>query len=372
MPVLASELMELNMGPQHPSTHGVLRLRLLLDGERIVECDPVIGYLHRGTEKLAEEKDFRQAVYYTDRTDYVAAAHGNLAWCETAEKLMGIAVPRRAQFLRVVYTELSRISSHLLWLATHALDIGAMTVFLYCFREREKILDMFTEFCGARLTLNIFRIGGFYQDMTAPMEQRIREFCREFPGYVDEYETLLSKNRIWLRRTKGVGVLTKEQCIALGLSGPVARASGLDWDLRKTNPYEVYSELDFKVPVFTEGDTYARYLQRLEEMRQCVRIIEQALDKMPEEGPLMAPENEKASKPMKPPAGEIYHKVESPKGELGIYVVTDGKLKPARWKMRSPCFCNLQALPVMAKGHLVADVVAIIGTLDPVFGEVDR
>ncbi len=371
MPELSGELMEINMGPQHPATHGVFRVKLWLDGERIVECEPVIGYLHRGTEKLAEERDFRQAVYYTDRTDYVAAAHGNLVWVEAAERLLQIKVPRRAQYLRVVYTELSRIASHLLWLATHALDIGAMTIFLYAFREREKILDLFTEFCGARLTLNIFRIGGFYHDITPAMALRIRKFCDEFPGYVAEYETILTKNRIWLRRTQDVGVLSREDAIAIGASGPVARGSGIDWDIRKSNPYEVYPELDFKIPVEPAGDTYARYLVRMEEMRQSTRIVLQALEGLPE-GELMAAENKKASKPIRPPAGEIYHRIESAKGELGIYVVTDGKPKPYRWKMKSPCFANLQALPMMVRGHLLADVVAVIGTLDPVFGEVDR
>lgn len=372
MPDFRSELMEVNMGPQHPATHGVLRLKLWLDGERIAACEPVIGYLHRGTEKLAEHKDYRMATYYTDRTDYLAAAHGNLAHVETVEKLAKIKVPERAQYIRVVYTELCRIASHLVWLATHGLDIGAMTVFLYCFREREKVLDIFTEFCGARLTLNIFRIGGFYQDMTAPMAGRIRAFCKEFPGYIDEYETLLTHNRIWLKRTKDVGVLSKKDALDWGVSGPVARGSGINWDIRKSNPYEVYSEMDFDVPVFSEGDTYARYLVRCEEMRQSVRIVLQALEKMPSGGDLMAPENQKSSKPFKPPKGEVYHRTESAKGELGVYLVSNGTTKPLRWKIKSPSFANLQALPAMVENHLLADVVAVVGTLDPVFGEVDR
>ncbi len=365
------EIMEINMGPQHPATHGVMRLKLWLDGERIVKCEPVIGYLHRGTEKLCESRDYKQITYFTDRTDYIAAAAGNLAHVMAVEKLLGIEIPKRAQYMRVIFAELGRIANHLVWLATHALDIGAMTILMYAFREREVILDIYEEFCGARLTLNIMKIGGFYNDITPELMAKIDEFCKTFPALEAEYETILNKNRIWLGRTVGIGILSKEDGINLGISGPALRGSGVPWDVRKDQPYCSYDDFDFDVPVENNCDTYDRYLVRMEEMRQSCRIIRQAISKMPD-GDVIHPDYKKATKPVKPPAGEVYFRTESPKGELAIYIKSDGSAKPYRWKMRSPCFANLMALPKMVEGHYVADVIAVIGTLDPVLGEVDR
>jgi NADH-quinone oxidoreductase subunit D len=359
--------MEINMGPQHPSTHGVLRLKLKLDGEKIVETDPVIGYLHRGCEKLGEDRTYPQAVVYTDRMDYVAAFSENLVYMEAVEKLLGIEVPPRAQYMRVVLAELQRIASHLLWLATHALDLGAMTVLLYCFREREQILDLFEAYCGARLTLNATRVGGMYEDFPEGFENETRRFCEVLPGRIDDYHRLLTKNRIWQHRTKDVGIISGEDALDWGLTGPCLRASGVDYDSRKAIPYEAYPDLEFDVPLGKTGDTYDRYLVRMEEMRQCRRIILQALDKMPD-GPVRA----KVGKRLKPPKGEVYHVNEGPRGELGVYMISDGTERAYRCRFRSPCFVNLQALPVMAKGHLVADIVALIGTLDVVLGCVDR
>ncbi len=363
-----SEIIELNMGPQHPSTHGVLRLKLKLDGETIVGLEPEIGYLHRGVEKLAESFTYLQALNLTDRLDYVAAISNNLGYIETLEKLGGIEVPRKAKYFRTLMTELGRLSSHLLWLATHALDIGAMTVFLYAFREREFILDMFEMVTGGRLLTTAFRYGGLKDDIPKELEQKIRDFIKIFPGRLADYEALLTKNRIWMKRTKQVGVISAEDAINLGLSGPVLRGSGVRFDIRKAEPYEAYGELDWEMAVEDGCDTYARYLVRLEEMRQSLRIVEQALDGMPE-GEFRA----KAPKVLKLPKGEVYHSIEAPKGELGYYLISDGKgTGPYRLKVRGPSFVNLQGLKPMAMGHMVADVVAIIGTLDVVLGEVDR
>ncbi len=358
----------INMGPQHPSTHGVLRVVLRLDGEKVIDADVVIGYLHRGVEKLSESRSWAQIVLLTDRLDYVSAATSNVGYCETVEKLMAIEVPRRAKYLRVILSELQRIASHLLWLGTHAMDTGAMTVFLYAFRERELILDLFEEYCGARLTYNSMRIGGLPQDLPPSWDRKVLEFCRILEGKLEEYETLLTGNRIWLERTKGVGVLDGAEALALGLSGPPLRGSGVRRDVRKDEPYAAYDEMEFDVPLGVAGDTYDRYVVRMQEFRQSIRIIRQAMQGIPE-GPILG----KVPRLIKPPAGEVYHAIESPKGELGFFIVSDGKsTSPYRFRVRPPSFCNLQALPRLAKGHLIADVVALIGSLDVVLGEVDR
>jgi NADH-quinone oxidoreductase subunit D len=362
------EEMELNFGPQHPSTHGVLRLKLKVDGERVVDCYPIIGYLHRGTEKLFELHPFFQNVPHTDRMDYVAAATNNLAYVGAVEKLVGLTVPPRARYIRTILAELQRISSHLLWLATHAIDIGAMTPFFYCFREREEVLDLFEEYCGARLTLNCMRPGGQPYDLPVGWIGRCRDFVERFPAKVDDYEGLLTENRIWKRRTVGVGVLAPELALEYGITGPMLRGSGIAFDLRKASPYEAYGEVEFDVPVRSNGDTYDRYLVRMEEMRQAARIVRQCLDKLPE-GPVMA----KRPRVLKAPAGgEVYHSIEGPKGEIGFYLVGDGTPNPYRCRVRPPSLLNLQVVPELARGMLVADLVAIIGTTDIVLGEVDR
>jgi NADH-quinone oxidoreductase subunit D len=358
----------INMGPQHPSTHGVLRVVLKLDGERVIAADCVIGYIHRGIEKLSENRDWTQIILLTDRIDYVAAATNNLGYCQTVEKLMEIEVPRRARYLRTVLAELQRIASHCLWLGTHAMDIGAMTVLLYAFREREFVLDLFEEYCGARLTYNSMRVGGLPLDIPPGWDRKVRSFCDLMEGKLDDYETLLTNNRIWLQRTRGVGVISGEEAIGLGLCGPPLRGSGVSRDLRKDEPNAAYEEFDFDIPLGTRGDTYDRYLIRMEEFRQAIGIIRQALDGLPE-GPVMG----KVPRLIKPPAGETYHAIESPKGELGYFLVSDGKsTNPYRFRVRPPSFCNLQGLKRLVKGHLVADVVALIGTIDIVLGEVDR
>ena len=362
-----AEEMVLNMGPQHPSTHGVLRVILKLDGETVTDLDCDIGYLHRGVEKIAEHDTYAMITPYWDRLDYVAAVSNDLCYVEGVEKLLQVEVPKRAEYLRVILTELQRIASHLLWLGTHAIDIGAVTVLLYCFREREEILKIFEDFIGARLTAHAFRIGGLWWDAYPEFEQRLREFLKILPGRIDEYETLLNTNRIWLSRTVGIGVLPAEEAINLSLTGPVLRGSGVKYDVRKAQPYSAYSDFEFEIPVGENGDTYDRYLCRMAEMRQSAFIIEQALDGLPE-GPVMA----KVPKVIKPPVGEIYHAIEAPKGEIGVYLVSDGTGKPYRMRIRPPSYINLQSLKRMAIGHLVADVVAIIGTIDIVLGEVDR
>ena len=358
----------LNMGPQHPSTHGVLRVVLKLDGERVVDADCVIGYIHRGVEKLCENRDWTQIILLTDRIDYVAAATNNLGYVEAVEKLMQVEVPRRALYLRTVLAELQRIASHCLWLGTHAMDIGAMTVLLYAFREREFVLDLFEEFCGARLTYNSMRVGGLPLDIPPGWDDKVLSFCDLMEGKLIEYETLLTNNRIWLQRTRNVGVISGEEATSLGLCGPPLRGSGVSRDLRKDEPNAAYSEFDFDVPLGTHGDTYDRYLIRMDEFRESIRIIRQAVEGLPE-GPVMG----KVPRLLKPPAGETYHAIESPKGELGYFLVSDGKsTNPYRFRVRPPSFCNLQGLKRMVKGHLVADVVALIGTIDIVLGEVDR
>ena len=357
----------INMGPQHPATHGVLRVILKLDGEKVLGSECVIGYLHRGVEKIAEHRTYGQFAPYVDRMDYVAAVSNGLGYCEAVEKLLGVEAPPRAKYVRTILTELNRIASHLLWLGTHALDLGAITPLFYCFREREEILKIFEAYCGARLTTHAFRIGGLQYELYDGFEEQVKAFCDFCPGKIDEYETLLTHNRIWLERTKAVGILTAEQAIDLGVTGPVLRASGVKWDIRKAKPYAAYEEFEFDIPTGTNGDTYDRYLVRMEEMRQALRIIRQAVGRIPT-GPIMA----KVPKVIKPAAGEIYHSIEAPKGELGYLVVSDGSTQPYRVRVRPPSFVNLQALDLMVRGHLVADVVAIIGTIDIVLGEVDR
>jgi NADH-quinone oxidoreductase subunit D len=367
-PMLDTNEMVLNMGPQHPSTHGVLRIVLHLDGERVADSDIVIGYLHRGIEKLSENRDWTQIILLTDRMDYVAAASTNLGYCETVEKLMSIEVPRRARYVRTVLNELQRIASHCLWLGTHAMDIGAMTVFLYAFRERELILDLFEEYCGARLTYNSQRIGGLPLDVPPGWDRKVLEFCDIMDSKVDEYETLLTHNRIWLERTRNIGIISGSEAVAIGMCGPALRGSGVPRDVRKDEPYAAYDEVEFDVPIGDRGDTYDRYLVRLEEFRQSTRIIRQGIEGLPE-GPFIG----KVPRLIKPPAGETYHAIESPKGEIGFFIVSDGRsTNPYRFRVRSPSFCNLQALPRLIRGHLVADVVALIGSIDIVLGEVDR
>lgn len=384
--------MTISMGPQHPSTHGVLRLELVLDGEMVVKCTPDIGYLHTGMEKLFEYKKYQQGIVITDRMDYLNPLGNNLAYVMAVEKLLGLEIPERAKVIRVLMCELQRIASHLVWLGTHALDIGAMTVFFYCFREREKILNLIEAASGGRLTPSYFRIGGLMMDLPAGFERRARQFTDNFPKAVDEFHNLLSGNRIFQRRTQGVGIVTAEDAIDLGLTGPILRASGVGIDLRKVNPYTGYETYDFDVPVEQDGDVWARYMVRMRELRESLKICEQALSRLAP-GPVKAdapkvvlPEREAMKTHMDAlihhflivaegfnvPAGEVYHAIEASKGELGVYVKSDGGPKPARVHFRGPSFVNLSALPHMCEGEMVADVIAIIGSIDIVLGEVDR
>ncbi len=346
---LDSNELIINMGPQHPATHGVLRVILKLDGEKVLGTECVIGYLHRGVEKIAENRTYTMFNPYVDRMDYVAAVSNGLGYCEAVEKLLNIEAPPRAKYIRVILTELNRLASHMLWLGTHALDIGAITPLFYTFRDREEILKIFEKYCGA----------GFEED--------VKKFLKFVTPKIDEYEELLTTNRIWVERTRGVGFISAADCKGLGVTGPVLRASGVKWDLRKAQPYAAYSDFDFEIPTGENGDTFDRYMVRMQEMRQSLRIIEQAVGKIPD-GPIMA----KVPKVMKPPVGEIYHSIEAPKGELGYFIVSDGSTQPYRVRVRPPSFVNLQALDQMVRGQLVADVIAVIGTLDIVLGEVDR
>jgi NADH-quinone oxidoreductase subunit D len=364
---LDSTELVLNFGPQHPSTHGVLRVIVKLDGEMVTGTDCVIGYLHRGVEKIGENRTYTQFAPYVDRMDYVAAPSNGLGYCLAIEKLLGVEATPRAQAVRVILTELNRIASHLVWLGTHALDIGAITPLFYCFREREYILNIYEKYCGARLTTHAFRIGGLQYETYEGFEQECLEFCDLFLPKVDEYESLLSGNRIWVERQRGVGILKTADCKAYGVTGPMLRAAGEKWDLRKAQPYSGYQNYDFDVPVGEFGDNFDRYMVRMEEMRQSVRIVRQAVAALPE-GPIMA----KVPKVIKPPVGEVYVSIEAPKGELGYYVVSDGSTQPYRVRVRPPSFINLQALGKMARNCLVADLIAIIGTTDIVLGEVDR
>jgi NADH-quinone oxidoreductase subunit D len=364
---LDSTELVLNMGPQHPSTHGVLRVILKLDGEKVLGTECIIGYLHRGVEKIAENRTYAQFNPYVDRMDYVAAISNGLGYCLAVEKLLNVEAPPRAQAVRVILTELNRIASHLLWLGTHALDIGAITPVFYCLREREEALKIFEKYCGARLTTHAFRIGGLLYETYEGFEQEVIQFCDMFLPKVDEYEELLTNNRIWVGRLKDVGILSAEECKEFGVTGPVLRAAGVKWDLRKEQPYSGYEKYDFEIPIRQNGDTYDRYVVRMEEMRQSVRIMRQAVAAIPE-GPVMG----KVGKVIKPPVGEAYVSIEAPKGELGYYIVSDGSTQPYRCRVRPPSFVNLQALDRMIRGGLVADVVAVIGTLDIVLGEIDR
>jgi NADH-quinone oxidoreductase subunit D len=409
----------MNFGPQHPAAHGVLRLVLELDGEVIQRADPHIGLLHRATEKLAEHKTYLQSVPYMDRLDYVSMMCNEHAYCLAIEKLLGIDVPLRAQYIRVMFDEITRILNHLLWLGAHGLDIGAMTVFLYCFREREDLMDCYEAVSGARLHAAYYRPGGVYRDLPEHMPQYaespfrnkdaikrlnasrqgslldfIEDFATRFPKLVDQYETLLTDNRIWKQRTVGVGVVSAERAKALGFTGPMLRGSGVEWDLRKKQPYEVYDRVQFDIPVGTNGDCYDRYLVRIEEMRQSNRIVRECIDWLRNNpGPVIT-DNHKVAPPSRlemktnmeelihhfklftegvhVPEGEVYAAVEAPKGEFGIYLISDGANKPYRLKIRAPAFAHLAAMDEMVKGHMLADVVAIIGTQDLVFGEVDR
>jgi NADH-quinone oxidoreductase subunit D len=318
-------------------------------------------------EKIAENRTYAQFAPYTDRMDYVAAVTNGMGYVEAVEKLLGVEIPPRAQYTRMILAELQRLASHLLWLGTHALDLGAMTPVFYTFREREEILKIFEKYCGARLTTHAFRIGGLQYDLYDGFEQECLKFCDYLPPKIDEYEQLLTKNRIWINRTRGVGVLSAEDAVAYGVTGPVLRGSGVKWDIRKAQPYEAYDKVEFEVPTGTHGDTYDRYLVRMQEMRQSVRIIRQCVERLAP-GPIFG----KVGKVIKPPVGEVYHSIEAPKGELGYFVVSDGSTNPYRVRVRPPSFVNLQALDIMIRGHLVADVVAVIGTLDIVLGEVDR
>ena len=391
-PPPGTQTMTLNMGPHHPSTHGVLRLILELDGETVVRCSPDIGYLHTGIEKTAEGKTYSQAITLTDRIDYLCPLTNNLCYVLAVEKLLGLEAPPRAQWLRVLLNELTRLNSHLVWLGTHALDIGAASVFLYCFREREELLSIFEMASGQRMMTSYFRVGGVALPPPLGFFERIAKFLSYFPDRIDEYEALLTENRIWIGRTRGVGYISGEDAIALGVTGPILRASGIAWDLRKSNPYSSYDKFQFQVPVRTEGDVYARYLVRLEEMRESVKIAHQALEGLPE-GPTMAdaphvvlPEREKMKTEMEAliyhfkivtegfrvPPGEVYQAVESPRGMMAYYVVSDGTSHPYRMYVRAPSFANLRALPKMVEGRLIADVVACIASIDIVLGEIDR
>src|SRR5579863_8683276 len=391
-PAAGQRRMILNMGPQHPSTHGVLRLMIELDGETVMKCLPEIGFLHTGIEKEFEVKNYQQAVTLTDRVDYLAPLSMNLGYCLSVEKLLGMEIPPQAQWMRVMLTELTRLNSHLVWLGTHAMDIGAMSVFLYCFREREDILRIFEMFSGQRMMTSYFRIGGLALEPPRGWYQRIKQFIDAFPSKVDEYENLLTNNRIWTGRTRGVGVISVEDMLDLGVTGPMLRAAGLKIDARKDEPYSSYEKFDFEVPTRTENDVYARYLVRIEEMRQSSRIVQQAMDGMPS-GPWKAddqhvvlPDREKMKTQMEAliyhfkivtegfrvPEGEVYQVIESPRGELAYYTVSDGTTKPYRVFMRVPSFGNLQATSKMVEGTLIADVIASIGSMDFVLGDVDR
>jgi NADH-quinone oxidoreductase subunit D len=364
---LDSTELVLNMGPQHPSTHGVLRVIVKLDGEKVLGTDCVIGYLHRGVEKLGENRTYQQFAPYVDRMDYVASVSNGLGYCLAVEKLLGVEAPPRAQVVRVILTELNRIASHLIWLGTHALDIGAITPLFYCMRERELALNIFEKYCGARLTTHAFRIGGLQYETYDGFEKEVLDFCDVFLPKADEYEELLTGNRIWVDRMRNVGLLNAADCKAFGVTGPLLRAAGEKWDLRKAQPYSGYEKYDFEIPTGERGDNFDRYIVRMEEMRQSVRIMRQAVASIPA-GPIMA----KVPKVIKPPVGDVYVSIEAPKGELGYYIVSDGTTLPYRVRVRPPSFVNLQALDRMSKGALVADLVAIIGTIDIVLGEVDR
>jgi NADH-quinone oxidoreductase subunit D len=392
-PVGTAKTMVLNMGPQHPSTHGVLRVLLELDGENVVSAVPDLGYLHTGIEKSCEDKTYSQAITLTDRMDYLNPLGNNLVYCLAVEKLLDLKVPKRVQYIRVMLAELQRISSHMVWLGTHALDMGAMSVMLYCFREREEILKIFERFAGQRMMTSYIRIGGLALQLPAGWREMVKRLVDNTPARIDQYEALLTENPIWQGRLKGVGYLPPETLIHLSTTGPGLRAAGVAYDNRKAFPYSSYEEFDFNVPTRTESDCFARYLVRVAEMRESIKIVKQAMDKITDEGEFKAdapgiipPEREKMKTEMEaliyhfkiftegfsPPPGEAYVTVESPRGELGCFIASDGSPKPLRVHFRGPSFVNLQALPYMVKGQLIADTVACIGTIDIVLGEVDR
>ncbi len=382
----------LSLGPQHPSTHGVLRLVLELEGETVVRALFDIGYLHTGFEKSFEALTYSQGITLTDRMDYLAPLSNNLGYCLALEKLLNLEAPPRAQWIRVLLTELTRIQSHLVWLGTHAIELGAMSVFLYCFREREDILRIFEHVSGQRMMTSYFRVGGLALEPPLGWLQRVEKFTKTFPARIEEYETLLTKNPIWLRRTVGIGQISGADAVALGLSGPSLRASGVNWDIRKAQPYSSYDKFEFNVPTRTEGDVYARYLVRVDEMRESLKIVRQAMDGLPE-GPIKAnaphivlPDRESMKTSIEaliyhfklvtegfhPPVGEVYQTIESPRGEIGFYIVSDGSPKPWRCHVRAPSFANLQSLIKMVEGRLLADTIACIASLDTVLGEIDR
>jgi NADH-quinone oxidoreductase subunit D len=392
-PIGPAQTMVLNMGPQHPSTHGVLRVILEMDGEIVVKAQPVIGYLHTGIEKSCEAKTYSQIVTLTDRIDYLAPLSNNLGYCLAVEKILGVEIPKRAQYIRVLLAELTRCASHLVWLGTHAIDLGAMTVFLYTFREREEILKIFEYLSGQRMMTSYFRPGGLALEPPADWLDRVKRVVNNLPGHIDEYEDLLTKNKIWLGRTVGVGLLSATDAIALGCTGPLLRASGVNYDVRKAFPYSSYDEFDFNVQTQTAGDCYARYQVRVAEIRESIKIVKQAMERIPAEGPfraelpgIIAPSREEMKTSIEgliyhfkiftegftPPAGEVYQAIESPRGELGVFVKSDGSAHPVRVKFRTPSFVNLQSLPALCEGRMIADVVACIGTTDIVLGEVDR
>ena len=382
----------LSMGPQHPSTHGVLRLVLELEGERVVRALYDIGYLHTGFEKSFEHLTYSQDITLTDRMDYLAPLSNNLGFCLAVEKLLDLEIPPRAQWIRVLLTELTRIQSHLVWLGTHAIDLGAMSVFLYCFREREDILHIFEMVSGQRMMTSYFRIGGLALEPPLGWLKRVEKFIKKFPDRLEQYEGLLKENPIWLRRTQGVGTISAEDAVAFGVSGPSLRGSGVKWDVRKREPYSSYEKFNFEIPTRPEGDVYARYRVRVAEMRESLKIVEQAMAGLPEgrvkaNAPhIVMPERESMKTSIEaliyhfkivtegfhPPVGEVYQSIESPRGELGFYVVSDGSPRPFRCHVRAPSFANLQALPKMIEGRLIADVVACIGSIDVVLGEIDR
>ncbi|MGE5679625.1 MAG: NADH dehydrogenase (quinone) subunit D [Bacillota bacterium] len=384
--------MILNMGPQHPATHGVLRLLLRLDGETVMACVPELGYLHRGYEKMAENMSYLEFIPHTDRLDYTSTMCNNVAYVLAVEKLLGVEVPKRAQYIRMLMSELSRIAGHLIAIGTFAMDVGALTILLWAFREREKIQDVYDRVAGARFTTSYTRIGGVAADVDDEAIAMIREFIDNFDPAVNEMEKMLNTNRIFVDRLEGIGVLSREEAIRLGVTGPTLRGSGVEYDVRRANPYLFYNEIDFKVPVYNEGDCLARYFVRVDEVRESAKIVRQILEKMPK-GEVRANSPKKVL-PQKteiytkmeelihdfmivnfgvnPPVGEVYSSVENPKGELGFYIVSNGKGSPWRFKIRSPSFCNLQSLPYMAKGAMVSDIVAIIGSIDPVMGEADK
>jgi len=386
------EMMTINMGPQHPATHGVLRIELDIEGETVLDARPIIGYLHTGIEKNMEAKTYTQALTMTDRMDYLAPMSNNLVYVGAVEKLMEVEVPPRAEYVRVIMTELTRIASHLVWLGTHAIDIGAMSMLLYCFREREKVVQMYEFVSGVRMMSSYFRVGGLAKDIPAGFDERVKDILKTFPGKIDEYENLLTNNRIWLNRTVGVGTISAEDAIDAGLSGPGLRGSGVAWDVRKSNPYSYYDKFEFDIPTGKNGDVFDRYKVRVEEMRQSLRIISQAVDGIPE-GPYITQDRKISMPPKKealqgmeqlihhfkivvhgfaPPPGDTYFSIESPKGEIGCYIVSDGSNKPYRVHFRPPSFVNISALPRLVIGRMVADVIACIGSIDIVLGEIDR